>query len=247
MTPHLPGRPRDAGRRRSRQRHGTRCAAIPAAAGIVLTSFPRRPGELLLTPADGAARCRSRKTEPPDSRKGRLTPACQGTPAASLGQPPILPSHHGRLPRAAQRARRLASSSGDQQLSRRAEGPASRDLGPWRTLPWHGGVTDDERARGRRGAAEPDSRTAQSRSARGGGGSSRPVLPGSPTMVVTSLPAARLAPWADDTTALPSTSTGRAPQEPSGAQPCLAEVIPHLPRSRGADLHLRLAGTWACR
>jgi len=36
----------------------------------------------------------------------------------------------------------------------------------------------DERARGRRGAAGPDPRTAQSRSARSGGGSSRRLLPG---------------------------------------------------------------------
>ena len=43
--------------------------------------------------------------------------------------------------RAARRARRLATSAGHQQPSRRAEGPVRRDLRPWRTLPRHGGLT----------------------------------------------------------------------------------------------------------
>ncbi len=60
MTPHLPGRPRDAGQRRS-LRPGQRptrgpvgLAGLPGglpAAGIVLTRSQRRPGEILLTPA----------------------------------------------------------------------------------------------------------------------------------------------------------------------------------------------------
>jgi hypothetical protein len=56
MTPHLPGRPRDAGQRRSHL-PGQRPASLagppggPPAAEILLTTSPRRPGEILLTPA----------------------------------------------------------------------------------------------------------------------------------------------------------------------------------------------------
>jgi hypothetical protein len=41
----------------------------------------------------------------------------------------------------ARRTRPPTTSAGQQQLSRRAEGPAPRDIGPWRTLPRHGGLT----------------------------------------------------------------------------------------------------------
>ena len=150
----------------------------PPAAGIVLTRSPRRPGEILLTPAGPRSQVRIAQTEPPDSTDGRLAPARPATPAASLGQPGILPAHHSRLLRAAQRTRRPATSAGKQQLSRRAEGPVRRDVSPWRTLPRHGWTDQDERAQGRRGATGPDPRTAQSRSARSGGGSSRRILPG---------------------------------------------------------------------
>jgi hypothetical protein len=44
------------------------------------------------------------------------------------------------------------------------------------------------------------------------------------------LPAARLAGWAQDTTAFPSTITVQAPQDPSGAQPSLTEVTPQPSR-----------------
>jgi hypothetical protein len=43
MTPHLPGRPRDAG--------AAAPVSVPPAAAIALTWSPRRPGEIVLTPA----------------------------------------------------------------------------------------------------------------------------------------------------------------------------------------------------
>jgi len=108
-------------------------------------------------------------------REGSRLPG-QATLAAGLGQPGILPAHHGRLllrpAHPAGRQRQPASN----RLSR-AEGPARRDIGPWRTLPTARCTDHDERAQGRRGATGPDPRTAQSRSARSGGGSSRRKLP----------------------------------------------------------------------
>jgi hypothetical protein len=122
MTPHLPGRPRDAGQRRSRrpgQRPARRPAGLaglpggPPAAGIVLTRSPRRPGEILLTPgrtAQPGADC-AKRSRPIARREGSRLPG-QATPAVSLGQPGILPAHHSRLLlRAAQRTRRPASTS----------------------------------------------------------------------------------------------------------------------------------------
>jgi len=125
---------------------------------------------------DRPARCGSRKTEPPGSTGGSRLPG-PATPAASLGQPGILPAHHSRLPRAAQRARRPATSSGNQQLSRRAEGPVRRDIGPWCTLPRHGGLTVTRGLEADAEQRDQTPRTAQSRSARSGDGSSRRLLP----------------------------------------------------------------------
>ena len=125
---------------------------------------------------DRPARCGSRKTEPPGSTGGSRLPD-PATPAASLGQPGILPAHHSRLPRAAQHARRPATSSGNQQLSRRAEGPVRRDIGPWCTLPRHGGLTVTRGLEADAEQRDQTPRTAQSRSARSGDGSSRRLLP----------------------------------------------------------------------
>ena len=80
---------------------------------------------------------RAERSRPIARRKARACPA-----RAPRGQPGILPAHHGRLLlRAAQRTRRPTTSAGQQQLSRRAEGPARWDIGPWRTLPRHGALT----------------------------------------------------------------------------------------------------------
>jgi hypothetical protein len=77
---------------------------------------------------------------PRDARPRRSRPS-QRPARRPVGQPGVLPAHHSRLLRAAERARRPATSAGKQQLSRRAEGPVRRDIGPWRTLPRHGGLT----------------------------------------------------------------------------------------------------------
>src|SRR6266542_87048 len=59
---------------------------------------------------------------------------------------------------------------------------------------------------------------------------SRRSSEGSPSWVVMVFPAARLAGWAHETTAFPSTRTVHAPHEPSGAQPSLTEVTPQPSR-----------------
>jgi hypothetical protein len=58
----------------------------------------------------------------------------------------------------------------------------------------------------------------------------------SPSWVTTLRPSACPAFWAHDTTALPSTSTVQAPQEPSGAQPSFTDVAPHTSRSSSSRL-----------
>ncbi len=52
-----------------------------------------------------------------------------------------------------------------------------------------------------------------------------------PSRVVTSFSAARVAGWAQETTAFPSTITVHAPQEPSGAHPSFIDVRPSCSRS----------------
>ena len=82
------------------------------------------------------------RREPPDSTEGTLAPARPGKPGGQPRPARLLPAHHGRLLlRAAQRTRRPATSAARQQLSRGAEGPARRDIGPWRALPRHGALT----------------------------------------------------------------------------------------------------------
>jgi hypothetical protein len=58
---------------------------------------------------------------------------------------------------------------------RRSRAPGHWSMAHAPTARW---TDHDERAQGRRGATGPDPRTAQSRSARSGGGSSRRILPG---------------------------------------------------------------------
>ena len=119
------------------------------------------------------------RTEPPGSTRGRLAPARPGNPG---GQP--RPARHAaRSPQqaAARRSaatRRPATSAAKQQPSRRAEGPAAQGHWSMAHAPTARCTDHDERAQDRRGATGPDPRTAQSRSARSGGGSSRRILPG---------------------------------------------------------------------
>ena len=79
---------------------------------------------------------RAKRSRPAAREKGSRLPG-QATPAVGLGQPGILSAHHSNL----LHARQPATSAGNQQLSRRAEGPVRRDIGPWRTLPRHGVLT----------------------------------------------------------------------------------------------------------
>ena len=60
---------------------------------------------------------------------------------------------------------------------------------------------------------------------------------------MTSRPSKRDAGCAQETTALPSTSTVQAPHEPSGAQPSLAEVTPHPSRSSVSRVAPSATGT----
>jgi hypothetical protein len=123
-----------------------------------------------------AARCGSRKAEPAGSTPGRLTPARAGDPGRP--RPARHPARSPRQAAAAPRAPRWpATSDGKQQAE---PGRRSRAPGHWSMAhaPTARCTDHDERAQGRRGATGPDPRTAQSGSARSGGGSSRRKLPG---------------------------------------------------------------------
>jgi hypothetical protein len=136
MTPHLPGRPRDAGQRRSHlpgQRPVRRPDSLagppggPPAAEIVLTTSPRRPGEILPPRQDRAARCGSRKAEPAGSTPGSLTPARPGDPGRP--RPARHPARSPRQAAAAPRAPRWpATAAGKQQAE---PGRRSRAPGHW--------------------------------------------------------------------------------------------------------------------
>ena len=124
--------------------------------------------------AAGPRRCRSRKTEPPSSTGERLAPARPGNP----GGRPRPARHPVRSPQ--QAAARPPAGDVSRQPTAQPPGRRSRAPGHWSlahatAARW---TNHDERARGRRGAAGPDPRTAQSRSARSGDGSSRRLLPG---------------------------------------------------------------------
>jgi len=177
------GQPLNAGQRRSRRpvsvrplgpsaRRAVRRAARrqdrPYRVPAVAWRHRAHPGRTGAADAD-----RAKRSRPAAREKGSRLPG-QATPAVGLGQPGILSAHHSNL----LHARQPAMSAGNQQLSRRAEGPVRRDLRPWCTAPAARWADRDERARGRRGATGPDPRTAQSRSARSGDGPSRRLLPG---------------------------------------------------------------------
>ncbi len=136
---------------RSVPRSSTRCAT-----GWRPSSCPREPSDSL-----PPRRCRTRScatSSDTGSRRSAVPPLrCRATYRPFASASPAA----GVLPYC---------------LRRPAEGPVLRDLGPWRALPSRGGLTltEDPRQTRRNGL---DPRTAQSRSARSGGGSSRHVPP----------------------------------------------------------------------
>jgi hypothetical protein len=110
-TPHLPGR--QAGR------PPPRSSSPRPRGGPVRSCSPRQ---------DRAARCGSRKTEPPDSTPGRLTPARPGDPGGR-SRPARHPARSLRQAAAAPRAPRWpATSAGKQQAE---PGRRSRAPGHW--------------------------------------------------------------------------------------------------------------------
>jgi len=115
---------------------------------------------------------RHRGDDRPPRASARSVPG-QATPAASPGQPGILPAHPTQA--AAHRRSKLAGRQPSAEPpGRRSRVPGPSAIAHARAARW---ADRDERARDRRGAAGPDPCTTQSRSARSGGGSSRLILP----------------------------------------------------------------------
>jgi hypothetical protein len=117
-----------------------------------------------------------RDDRPPRAGAGRgARPGTRRRAWAGSASCPLTRNSLLRIVPARSPAGNLSRQSSAEPPGRRSRTPGPSAMAHVRAARW----TDrDERARGRRGAAGPDPRTAQSRSARSGGGSSRRILSG---------------------------------------------------------------------